>query len=138
MKKSIIALVALSVTAILGSVLYWNYLDIMSALKHETGRWAVIEDVNGDVMAVEPADDETWDSLVELNQNGTRMWVGGVVEKYDNKWGFRFKPENITVAQFTAEGLQATIKYISENMNYWLELKLAYVNSRVTETHSAE
>jgi hypothetical protein len=87
-------------------------------------------------MAVEPANDETWNQLVELNKNETMMWVGGFLEKYDNKWGFRYKPENVTVTQFTAEGLQATIKYISENIDYWLELKWAYVNFEITEIHN--
>jgi len=136
MKKLIVAFVALAMILVLSGVLAWSYMDRMSALKHETGRWAVIEDVNGDVLAVEPANDEVWRCLVKLNENGTRMWVGGIVEKYDNKWGFRFKPENVTVAQFTAEGLQATIKYISENLNYWLGLKLPYVNSEIAEIHN--
>jgi hypothetical protein len=67
--------------------------------------------------------------------NGTRMFVGGIVEKYGNKWGFRFKPDSVTIAQVTAEGLQATIKYISENLDYWLD-GYAYVSSKVVETHS--
>jgi hypothetical protein len=138
MKKLVVAIAVLALVVIVGGVLVWNYFDRAKALRHETARWAVIEDINGCVMAVEPVRDETWNLLVELNQNGTRMWVGGVVEEYDNKWGFRFKPENVTVAQFTAEGLQATINYISENIDYWLELKWAYVNSGVIETHSVE
>jgi hypothetical protein len=136
--KKLAAIVGLALVVIIGSVLVWNYFDRAKALKHETARWAVIEDINGYVMAVEPVRDETWNVLVELNQNRTRIWVGGIVEKYDNKWGFRFKPENITVAQFTAEGLQGTIKYISENIDYWLELKWAYVNSKIIEIHSPE
>lgn len=135
MKKLVVLLVALGIILVIG-ILAWDRIDRMSALKHETDRWAVIKDVNGDIMAVEPANNETWNYLVQLNKNGTRMWVGGVLEKYDNKWGFRFRPENVTVAQFTAEGLQATIKYISENIDYWLDLKWAYVNSKITEIHS--
>jgi hypothetical protein len=136
MKKLAVAFVALAMIVVVGGVFTWSYIDQMSALKHETGRWAVIEDVNGGVMAVETTNNEVWSYLVELNQNGTKMWVGGIVEKYDNKWGFRFKPENVTVTQFTAEGLQATIKHISENIDYWLELKWAYVNSEIIEIHA--
>ena len=49
--------------------------------------------------------------------------------------GFRFKPETVAVAEVTAEGLQATIQYISENLDYWLDLGLAYVDAKVTEIH---
>ena len=55
--------------------------------------------------------------------------------EYDNRWGFRFDPNNVTVAEFTAEGLQATIRYISENLDYWLD-GWAYVHAKVTEIHS--
>lgn len=57
------------------------------------------------------------------------------MEEYGGKWGFRFKPETVTVAEVTAEGLQATIQYVSENLNYWLDLGWAYVDAIVTEIH---
>jgi hypothetical protein len=41
----------------------------------------------------------------------------------------------VTVAEVTAEGLQGTISYISENMDYWLN-GWAYVSSKVVEIHS--
>jgi len=112
-----------------------NYRDLSNAVKHETNRWAVVEDVNGDRMAVEPVDDHVWSEIVQLNQNRTRMFVGGIVERYDNKWGFRFKPDSVRLAQVTAEGLQATIRYISENIDYWLN-GWAYVSAKVVEIHS--
>jgi hypothetical protein len=48
---------------------------------------------------------------------------------------FRFKPEAVAVAEVTAEGLRATIQYISGNLNYWLDLGWAYVDAIVTEIH---
>jgi len=95
----------------------------------------VIEDGNGGKIAVEPISDHIWLELIQLNQNGTRMWVGGIVERYDNKWGFRFKPDSVTVAEVTAEGLQTTIKDISTNIDYWLNLGWAYVWAKVIEIH---
>jgi len=112
------------------------YANMLSAVKHETSRWAVIEDINGDRMAVEPASSQVWSELVQLKNNETRRWVGGIVERYDNRWGFRFKPDTVKVAQFTAEGLQATIRMISEDLDYWLNLKWAYVGATVVEIHS--
>lgn len=57
------------------------------------------------------------------------------MEKYNNTWAFRFKPENLTVAEITVEGLQTTIRDISENLNYGLGLRVAYVDGKVTEIH---
>jgi len=134
--KIVLAGVALTVVLSIVGIFVWNYAreraDYLNEIVHETDRWAVIEDVNGDHIAVEPTSDEVWNQLVELYQNKTVMFIGGIVEEYGNKWGFRFKPENITIAEFTAEGLQATIRYISGNLDYWLG-GWAYVNAKVTE-----
>ena len=105
-------------------------------LKHDTNRWAAIEDYNGDRVEVETARAEVWTQLVQLNQNGSRLWIGGIIERYNNSWGFRFKPETLALAEITAEGSQATIRYISENLNQWLN-GWAYVDAKVTEIHSS-
>lgn len=128
------AIVFLVVLAV--GVSFWiGYSDRMFTLKHDTNRWAVIVDREGSQIAVEPASDEVWEKLTELCQNKSIRFVGGIVERYENKWSFRFKPENVTVAEFTAEGLQATIRYISENLDYWLD-SWAYVSVKVIEAHS--
>ena len=119
-----------------GLAVYWFYINSQSQVEHETDRWAVIEDVNRDRIAVEPTSDEVWSELVKLHQNGTRMFVGGIVERYDNRWGFRFKPDTIAIAQFTAEGLQATLQLIKSDIDYWVNLGYAYVNAKVVEVHS--
>ena len=130
----VVALIALSAAG----HLVWRhvtYMDYLNEVVHETERWAVIEDINGDHLAVEPTSDETWNQLVNLHQNATRKWIGGISEEYSSKWGFRFKPEKITVAQVTAEGLQATIQFISRDLDYWLDLGRVYVAAEVTEIH---
>jgi len=131
-----VAVIIVVVVVILSVAVWANYVDSLNAVKHETNRWAVIEDSNGDRMAVEPIDDHIWSELVQLNQNGTRMFVGGIVERYNNKWGFRFKPDSVRVAEVTAEGLQATMRDISENIDYWLNLGWAYISAKVIEIHS--
>jgi len=131
-----IVTVLIVVVVILSVVVWANYVDYLNAVKHETNRWAVIEDVNGDKMAVEPTSNQVWSELVNLHQNETRMFVGGIVERYNNKWGFRFKPDTVRVAQFTAEGLQATIRDMSADIDYWLSLGWAYVSAKVVEIHS--
>jgi len=136
MKKWHIAVAVLIGMIVVLGVAVWaaNYVDALNALRHDTKRWAVIEDSYRDRMAVEPSSNDVWSDIVHLNQNGTIMFVGGIVERYNNKWGFRFKPDTVSVAQFTAEGLQATIRYVSENIEYWLN-GWAYVSSRIVEIH---
>lgn len=137
MKRSFVTVTAAVALFILISGIFgWMvWMDYLNALKHETNRYAVIEDVNGDHIAVEPTSDTVWEQLVQLYENKTVRWIGSIVEQYDNKWGFRFNPENITIAEVTAEGLHATIKYITENLDYWLN-GWAYVSAKVTEIHS--
>jgi hypothetical protein len=135
-KPLTIALVLSMVVIIVGGVAWMSFRLPADNLKHETTRWAVIEDYGGDRVAVETARAEVWSQLVQLNQNGSRLWIGGIVERYNNSWGFRFKPETLALAEVTAEGSQATIRYISENLNQWLN-GWAYVDAKVTEIHSS-
>ncbi|MGQ9459694.1 MAG: NosD domain-containing protein [Candidatus Bathyarchaeaceae archaeon] len=93
-------------------------------------RWAIIEDVHRDQLKVETTDDEVWAELVQLYKNGSQRWIGGIVEKYVNEWGFRFNPETILVAEITIEAWQTTIRGISENLDYWLG-NMAVVGARV-------
>jgi len=137
MKRWHIAVAVLIVVIVVLGVAVWaNYVDSLNAVKHETNRWAVIEDVNGDRIAVEPVSNQIWSELIQLKENETRMFVGGIVERYNNKWGFRFTPDTVTVAQVTAEGLQATIRDITADIDYWVNLGWAYVSAKVIEIHS--
>ncbi len=97
----------------------------------------MIKDSKGDIIAVETTSDEVWSTLTDLHQNQTEMWIGGVIEEYDNKWGFRFKPDTITIAEYTVEGGQTWLQDISENLDYWMNTwaKITYVLARVTEIH---
>ncbi len=83
-------------------------------------------------MAVEPSDDGVWARLVQMREDGSRRWVGGIVERYDNAWGFRFRRDTVNASEVTAEGLQATIRFISENLDEWLG-GWGYVHAAVAE-----
>jgi len=137
--RTLTAIVAIIIVA-LGAYLVWNYLDHLNYLSktiHETDRWAVVKDSKGDIISVETTSNEVWNTLSELHQNQTEMWVGGIVETYGNKWGFRFKPDTIVVAQVTIEGAQSNIQAISEDLHYWIDTwaKETYIMARVIETH---
>jgi len=139
MKKKKVALVGAIIVVM--SVVVANGLSYMGAIPPETNsRLAVIEDEKGDRIGVEPVSDEVWSKLVELFHSKEMMWIGGVVEVFifirpdpNYPWGFRFKPENITVAEATAEGLQTTIRDISEDVDYWIRLGQAYVFAKVVD-----
>jgi len=97
-------------------------------------RWAVIEDINKDRLRVETTDDKVWTTLVQLYQNGSERWIGGIVESYINEWGFRFNPDTILVAVITIEVWQTTVRGISQNLGYWLG-NMAVVGAKVVEIH---
>ena len=129
-----IAVLILAITSV-GVWLVWNHMEYLSATKHDTGHWAVIQDIEGSMLAIETTDNIVWNQLVQLHQNGTEMWIGGVVERYDNRWGFRFNPDTIIIAQFTIEGAQTTISFLSEDIEYWINFGIAYIGSTVVEIH---
>mgnify|MGYP001052227476 CR=1 FL=1 len=139
--KNRIILVGVFIVAVVASsyfvLWYMNHLDYLSKTVHETNKWAIIMDSHGDIIAIETTSDQVWNTLVNLHQNGAQMWIGGIVEKYGNKWGFRFKPSTVNIAEVTAEGAQTWIKDISENLNYWMNTwaKTTYVWAKVTEIH---
>ena len=123
--------------SIIGIYWYLTSSEYFSKTKHESERWAVIQDTKNDVIAVETSGEDIWISLKNLNQNQSEMWVGGIVEEYDNHWGFRFDPDTIITAEITIEGAQSNIQGISEDLNYWINVwtKQVYVLAKVIEIH---
>jgi len=117
--------------------LFWRSADYADKTKHEIDTWAVIKDSKGDIIAIETTNPSPWDTLVNLNNNQTEMWIGGIVEEYDNYWGFRFRPDTIVIAEITIEGAQSNIQGVSEDLEYWINTwaKETYVLSRVIEIH---
>ena len=141
MKKSVLVGVIV-VVIVITSYSIWTYvnnLDYLRKTVHETDRWAVITDSYGDIIAVETTNDEIWDTLNDLHQNQTEMWIGGIVEEYTNTWGFRFQPDTIIIAKFTVEGGQTTIEGISDDLDYWMDTwgTWTYVLARTTEIHES-
>jgi hypothetical protein len=130
-------LTLLFISAIFGFFWILSNPDYFSKTKHETKRWAVIQDSKNDIIAVETSDEDVWISLKNLYQNKSEMWIGGIVEEYDNYWGFRFDPNTIIIAEITIEGAQSNIQGISGDLNYWTKVwtKQAYVLAKVIEIH---
>ena len=58
----------------------WN--QFLATASNGTNKLAVIQDVNGDTIGVEPTSDEVWNGLVALYNSGEEMWIGGQVETF--------------------------------------------------------
>ena len=115
-----------------------NSLDTFDFVVHQEGaRGAIIQDVNGHLLLMESIDDKIWEQIVQLYQNKTERWIGGIIEGYDNEWNFHFKPENITIQQATAEAFSGTIRSTSNNLDHWLD-KPVYFYAKVVEIYSSE
>jgi hypothetical protein len=140
MKKRLVLVVVVIIIITLISFSIWVYrgsVEYSNKTNHETDNWAVIEDSKGDIIAIETAEPSAWDNLVNLRNNQTEMWIGGVVEEYSNYWGFRFRPDTIATAEITIEGAQSNIQGISGDLNYWINIwaKETYVLAKVIEIH---
>ncbi|MCW4031046.1 MAG: hypothetical protein NWE80_01640 [Candidatus Bathyarchaeota archaeon] len=140
MKNKIILVVIIVIALVVVGFsvwVFWTSLDYSGKTKHETGSWAVIKDSKGDIIAIETTNSDVWDTLVDLHDNQTEMWIGGIIKEYNNHWDFRFRPDTIVIAQITIEGAQSNIQGISEDLNYWMNIwtKETYVLGRVIEIH---
>jgi hypothetical protein len=132
-----VSIFVIAIIIISGVLIYWNGTDQPSKTKHETNKWAVITDSKGEIIAVETTDQVVWANMKNLQQNQTELWIGGIIEEYDNYWGFRFNPDTIIIAEITIEGAQATIQAISDEIDYWMNTwqNEAYVFAKVTEIY---
>ncbi len=133
----ILSILILAITFATLVLVFVNDANYPSKTKHDTLRWIVIVDSHEDIIAVETSSREVWDTLKALYLNQTEMWIGGIVEEYNNYWGFRFRPDSIVVAEITIEGAQSNIQGIGGDLNYWLNVwsKQVYVLATVSELH---
>lgn len=136
-RRFVLALIGVS-SLLITIFLLWTYYgntEYATKTKHESDSWVVIKDSKGDIIAVETINPSVWNTLANLKNNQTEMWIGGILEEYDNYWGFRFRPDTIVVAEITIEGAQSNIQGISEDLNYWINIwsREAYVLSSVIE-----
>ena len=128
----VLAVLALVIFATLDRIEYTDYIE---ETVHDTYKWAVIEDSQGKHIAVETTIDATWNELRNLNLNKTRVFIGGKIEEYNNKWGFRFKPDSILIARYESKNGHGNIEQISSNIDYWKNVGIVYVYVKITEIH---
>ncbi len=90
----------------------------------------LVDDPDGGLaeILVDPSRQEAIDALIEMHGTGEAKWVGGEVESFENEFGFRFKPDTIVVADFTAEGAQAVFyRTIQDDFAYWQAFGVVYI-----------
>ncbi len=107
-------------------VLSWYYLVALSPPREGF----LVGDPDGDrvEILVDPSRQEAIDALMEMHVTGEAKWVGGEIESFDTAFGFRFKPDTIVVADFTAEGSQAVFyRTIRDDFAYWQAYGFVYV-----------
>ncbi len=113
--------------------LSWYYLADLSPPREGF----LVEDPDGDRMEiqVDPSRQEAIDALIAMHGTGGAKWVGGEIESFENEFGFRFKPDTIVVADFTAEGAQAVFyRTIQGDFAYWQAFGVVYVEGNVVLT----
>jgi hypothetical protein len=117
--------------------IYWNRSNYFEETVHSSNIWATIEDSKGNLIAIDFRNtiNNVWDTLVKLNRNQTKIFIGGAVEQYANIWGFHFKLDSVVISQSAPEDKQATIRQIGANLSYWESRGEVYIYAKVVEIH---
>jgi len=107
--------------------LAWLYRPVAQILPS-----CIIRDLRGETIRLYVADEEVWLELQAMKQQNLHKWVGGgLLRDSGSVLGFRFDPQNLVVADSTAETFQTWLQDISDRLEYWLGLGLAYVWAEV-------
>ena len=99
-RRKIIELFSLFIILILlfGYPTYFFIFNSSEDIKHETNRWAIIEDYDGNQLAVDAPNRSIWEELrkdwKELRKDYD-MLIFGVIVSYDNSWHFRLEPSTL-------------------------------------------
>jgi len=137
MKRIKLIIVTFVLIVVLVSLIYWGRLNYFEETIHSSDIWATIEDSKGNLISIDfpNTDNNIWDTLVKLNRNGTKIFIGGIIEQYQNKWGFHFKINSIEILRSVPGDKQANIEQISSDLNHWENGQVVYIYSTVVETH---
>ena len=108
---------------------YFFIFNNSPQIKHETNRWMLIRDNDGNKIAVEAINSSLWDSLKmfyhEYENEGEPMSILGVVVSYDNSWQFRLNPSTISMGYGFWKMETYTISEITTNLESHLSTTVA-------------
>ncbi len=134
-RRKIIELFSLFVILILlfGFPTYVLITNNSEDIKHETNRWAIIEDYDGNQLAIDAFNSSIWNELrkdwKELRKDsGTNlsapMFIFGLVVSYDNSWQFRFEPSTVSSTIGYIKEPSYTIIEIANNLEWHLSQRI--------------
>jgi len=108
---------------------YFFIINNSPEIKHETNRWMLIRDNDGNKIAFETINSSLWDSLTmsyqEYENEGEPMSILGVVVSYDNSWQFRLDPSTISMGYGFWKMETYTISEITTNLELHLSTTVA-------------
>jgi hypothetical protein len=94
----------------------------------------VIRDSHWTTIRLYVEDEAVWQKLLAMKQQNLHKWVGSkLLRDSQSALGFKFDPENVVVADFTAETFQTWLLDISNRLEYWLDVGFAYVWAEVSD-----
>ncbi len=98
-RRKIIALFSLFVILVLlfGFPTYFLIINNSEDIKHETNRWAIIEDIDGNQLAVDMSNSSIWEQIRKVYETNlsSHIFIYGIVVSYDNSWQFRLEPSTV-------------------------------------------
>ncbi|MCJ7424727.1 hypothetical protein MUP01_10745 [Candidatus Bathyarchaeota archaeon] len=125
-----LTLLAIVLAACLG--LAWLYRPVDDVILQS----CLIRDSHGTTIRLYVWDEGVWQKLQTMKQQNLHKWVGSkLLRDSQSVLGFKFDPENVVVADFTAEALQTWLLDISNRLEYWLDVGFAYVWAEVLDAN---
>jgi len=123
MKEKIIKICFILVILLLifGYPTYFFILNNSKDIKHETNRWAIANDIEGNLIAIEVSNSSLWEELqfdYELNLD-SEICIIGLIIAYNNLWGFRLEPSTVHLESPYSRS-SATILEIANSLDYYL------------------
>ncbi|MGC9778313.1 MAG: hypothetical protein HZR80_03635 [Candidatus Heimdallarchaeota archaeon] len=109
-------------TLLFGYPTYFFISNNSEDIKHETNRWAIIKDYDGNQLAVDASNRSIWEEIrkdYETNP-GSPMFIYGMVVSYDNSWQFRLEPSTVISFIGNIKGPSYTIIEIANNLELHL------------------
>ncbi|MHA1187929.1 MAG: hypothetical protein ACTSSK_13835, partial [Candidatus Heimdallarchaeota archaeon] len=135
-RQKILAIVSIIVILLLffGYPTYFLIFNNSPDIKHETNRWMLIRDNDGNKIAVEAINSNLWDELITFYQmyenSGNPLSIWGVITSYNNTWQFRLDPATLYFRLGIFPSMVYSINEISDNLEMHLSTKIGfYVNS---------
>ncbi len=113
-------------------LIYNSSIDI----KHETSQWAIVEDDDGNQLAVDVNNSSVWYNLRESynkRSDDSNIFIIGLVISYTNSWHFRFDPSTISygIGNISPEkyySINETSKNLDAFLSEWIAIKVKSMN----------